>query len=157
MKVVLKRCAKCGGTSMVTARERRCKRRTFGVGSYCCWGQLAVVHRPRGKWGRSPTCIKGDHGWCMNRSSEESHCSCPCHKRKEPADVQTARQKAAQQRLDRARAKLTTAREKHIQQTKELGRTMKRIARLERSVAALERSVAKLADDRPNTIRGMDL
>jgi hypothetical protein len=112
---------------MAKPREKRCKRRMFGVGSYC-----------------------------MNRSNEESHCSCPCHKRKEPVDVQTQKQKAAQQRLDKRRAQLLMARAKHVEQTKALGRTMKRIAQLERSVAALERSVTKLALE-PAQLRAMDV
>jgi hypothetical protein len=114
---------------MARPRERRCKQATFGKGSYCCWGTLAVVHRPRRR---------------LNTRKEE------------PADVQTQKQKRKQQQLDRARAKLTAARAKHIEQTKALGRTMKRIAQLERSVAAYERSVAKLALE-PAHLRAMDV
>ena len=33
---------------------------------------------------RSKWCQRGksaeDHGWCANRSRDESHCKCPCHR-----------------------------------------------------------------------------
>lgn len=41
-----KRCSKCGVKKMYRSRERRCKQRAFGVGSYCCWGDLVVVEKP---------------------------------------------------------------------------------------------------------------
>ena len=41
-----KRCKKCGTVSLATARERKCKVRRFGAGSYCCWGALTPVVKP---------------------------------------------------------------------------------------------------------------
>lgn len=35
------------------------------------------------KWGMSSWCDQGSHGWCANRSPEESHCTCPCHAEKQ--------------------------------------------------------------------------
>jgi hypothetical protein len=35
-------------------------------------------------WGPSGLCSDGKHEWCANRSAEESHCTCVCHK---PAKV----------------------------------------------------------------------
>ncbi len=32
------------------------------------------------KWGPSKFCKEGQHGWCANRSPEECHCGCDCHK-----------------------------------------------------------------------------
>lgn len=28
---------------------------------------------------KSRFCLKGDHGWCFNRTSAETHCDCSCH------------------------------------------------------------------------------
>jgi hypothetical protein len=34
------------------------------------------------KWGKSKWCMDGkDCGWCANRSPEECHCTCKCHKK----------------------------------------------------------------------------
>lgn len=42
MERITKRCEKCGGTSLVPPRARRCKRQNFGPASYACWGKLAA-------------------------------------------------------------------------------------------------------------------
>ncbi len=47
MKKVSKRCDKCGTTSLVLPRERRCKRQMFGSGSYACWGRLVRPEKPK--------------------------------------------------------------------------------------------------------------
>lgn len=33
----------------------------------------------RRRWGKSKWCRAANHGWCANRTSEESHCTCTCH------------------------------------------------------------------------------
>ena len=43
MKTILKRCEKCGRTSMVRPRVRRCKRQNYGPQSYWCYGKLTAV------------------------------------------------------------------------------------------------------------------
>ena len=45
-RTVKKRCAKCGQVGYYTKGQRHCLRRKFGVGSYCCWGDLAPVRKP---------------------------------------------------------------------------------------------------------------
>lgn len=44
-ETVRKRCARCGAVERAKPRERRCKAKRFGKGSYCCWGDLVAVRR----------------------------------------------------------------------------------------------------------------
>lgn len=37
---------------------------------------------------KSVMCKNGEHGWCMNRSKEESHCDCDCHVKKRPVEIE---------------------------------------------------------------------
>ena len=46
MANIIKQCQRCGWSGPVRPRERRCKQRRFGQGSYACWGQLLTVRRP---------------------------------------------------------------------------------------------------------------
>lgn len=46
-RTVKKTCDKCGEAGYYRPRDRRCKRRAFGVGSYACWGNLTPVVRAR--------------------------------------------------------------------------------------------------------------
>ena len=41
-----KRCAKCGQAGYYAKGQRHCLRRKFGIGSHCCWGDLAPVRKP---------------------------------------------------------------------------------------------------------------
>jgi hypothetical protein len=42
-----KRCQKCGQVGYYNNGTRRCRMRTFGSGSYCCWGTLTPLRTPR--------------------------------------------------------------------------------------------------------------
>jgi hypothetical protein len=44
---VKKRCDRCGHVSLVKVRDRRCRQRRFGRGSYACWGLLSLVKRKK--------------------------------------------------------------------------------------------------------------
>lgn len=44
-RTVRKVCARCGEKGWYRERETKCKRRRFGRGSYCCWGELTRVRR----------------------------------------------------------------------------------------------------------------
>ena len=46
---VRKRCALCGQTGYYHQGTRQCRMRKFGAGSYCCWGDLTPVRKPRPK------------------------------------------------------------------------------------------------------------
>ena len=35
-------------------------------------------------WGPSKLCSEGLHEWCFNRSPDETHCGCECHRRRSP-------------------------------------------------------------------------
>lgn len=50
-----KRCEKCGRVAAAKPRERRCKHRRFGAGSYCCWGRLVPVAARRKAGPPAPT------------------------------------------------------------------------------------------------------
>lgn len=42
-----KRCAKCGAVGYYRNGTRRCRMRKFGAGSYCCWGELTPLRKPK--------------------------------------------------------------------------------------------------------------
>lgn len=47
MKRLKKRCTRCGVVADLPPRQRKCHERTFGRGSYCCWGRLERVVAPK--------------------------------------------------------------------------------------------------------------
>ena len=46
-RTVKKRCAKCQRAGYYAEGIRHCRMRKFGPDSYCCWGDLVPVRKPR--------------------------------------------------------------------------------------------------------------
>jgi hypothetical protein len=118
VRLVRKKCRKCGGTARYRPAVRRCRLQRFGPRSYWCYGQLDAVHKkPKHDSGIAIPPGKGI-GWVLSEEAME-----------QAATARSARVRAeAQKKLDATNDRIVDK--------------QREVARLTRSIAELTRKAA---------------
>lgn len=128
VRLVRKRCARCGLPSTVPVAVRKCRQPRFGRGSYACWGDLVTVRARREAAAEDAVPAPGGLGLVFAEDATRA--------------LNERARALARARLERARRRLAENRVAHERLSRAVAAASRRVRDWERRAARYEAAAA---------------